>query len=100
MANGHTATNPFIQVLEEIGIAAIIIVGHGFLAVLTLIVGAIVHKALDYFSTPDHVPELAGVSARFIIEGGEIMLTAVVMIAGVLSAVVLFGIRLVTHLKG
>jgi hypothetical protein len=99
MSGGH-ARNPFVQVLEEIGIAALIIVGHGFLAVLAILVGAGVHKALEYFTDPAHPFELHGVSARYIIEGGEVILIGVVLGMGVLSALVLLAIRLGTHVRG
>lgn len=100
MPHGGKWYQHYLEALEEFGLALFIFVLHGLLAIAAVLIGAAVHKVLDVFTDKDHAPNIAGVSARYIIEGGEIMLIAVVLLMGVLSALATFVIRLRKHLKG
>lgn len=100
MSHGSKWYDHYVEALEEFGLALFILALHGLLAIAAILIGAGVHKVLDAFTSENHAPEIAGVSARYIIEGGEIMLIAVVLFMGVISALATFVIRLLRHLKG
>lgn len=89
----HVWWEPFCHVLEELALAAVIVVGHGLLVRLIIFVISTTASALEK-GHDGHEPTVFGVTARYLIEGGEIILVGIVLTLGILSAFLTLGLGL------